>query len=59
MLSAIANAAKSAQNCLKLLKIAKIWPETTSSRNFEIPPKIKILAFFQKKTSMCKGSTKA
>jgi hypothetical protein len=40
MLSAIANAAKSAQNYLKLPKIAKIY-----SRNFEIPPKIEILVF--------------
>jgi hypothetical protein len=42
MLSATANEAKSAQNCPKL-------PKTAQRRNFEIPPKIKILAFFKNK----------
>jgi hypothetical protein len=49
MLSAIANVAKSAQNCLKLPKTTKICPKTISSRNFEIPPKIEIFVFYQKK----------
>jgi hypothetical protein len=57
------NLPKSAQNCLKLpkiAKIAKICPKTISSRNFEIPPKIEILVIFQKKrTSMYRGDVKA
>jgi hypothetical protein len=48
MLLVIANIAKSAQICPKLPKIAKIYPQTISSRNFEIPPKIEILVFFIK-----------
>jgi hypothetical protein len=34
---------------VKLPKTAKIYLETISSRNFEIPPKIEILVSFQKK----------
>jgi hypothetical protein len=41
MLSATANAAKSAQNCQNLLK-------SVQRQNFEIPPKIEILNVFQK-----------
>jgi hypothetical protein len=48
MLSAIANAAKSTQICLKLPRIAKICPKTISSRNYEILPKLEILGFFKK-----------
>jgi hypothetical protein len=44
MLSATVNAAKSAQNCPKLPKFAKICPRW----NFEIPPKIEILVLFKK-----------
>jgi hypothetical protein len=40
MLSATAYAAKSAQNCPKL-------PKSAQRQNFEIPPKIEILVFFQ------------
>jgi hypothetical protein len=84
------NLPRSAQNYLKLSKTTKICPETINSRTFEIPPRIKILVFFQncpklpkstqrqlvqetlkfhqkfeilvyfkKKTSMCRGGTKA
>jgi hypothetical protein len=49
MLSAIVNAAKSAQNNPKLPKFAKICPKTISLRNFEMPPKIEILVFFKNK----------
>jgi hypothetical protein len=60
MLSTIANATnlpKFTQNCPKS---AKICLQISSSRNFEIPPKIEILVFFKKKKdSMCKGGTKA
>jgi phage tail tube protein FII len=42
MLSAIANAAKSAQNCQNLPKFAQ---KTISLRNFGMPPKIEILVF--------------
>jgi hypothetical protein len=49
MLLATANAAKSVQNSLKMPKIAKIYPKTISSRNFEIPPKIEIFVFFNVK----------
>jgi hypothetical protein len=42
MLSATANAVKSAQNCQNLLKSAQ-------RQNFEIPPKIEILVFFVNK----------
>jgi hypothetical protein len=59
MLLAIASATKSAQNYLKVPKTAKICPKTISSRIFEIPPKIEILVFSKKKTSMCRGDTKA
>jgi hypothetical protein len=45
MLSATANAAKSAKICPKLLKIAK----TINLRNFEMPPKIEILVFLKNK----------
>jgi hypothetical protein len=49
MLSAIANAVKSAQNCLKLPKTTKVYPrETINSKNFESSPKIGILVFFKK-----------
>jgi hypothetical protein len=41
MLSATANAAKSAQNCQNL-------PKSVQRQNFEIPPKIEILVFFIK-----------
>jgi hypothetical protein len=47
---------KSAQNCLKLPKTTKICPNTISSRNIEIPPKIEIWVFFKK---MYRGGTKA
>jgi hypothetical protein len=47
MLSAIANAAKSAQIYPKLPKTAKICPKTISLRNFEMPPEIEILVFFK------------
>jgi hypothetical protein len=49
MLSGTANVAKSAQNCPKLPKFAKICPKTISLRNFEMPPKIEILIFFKNK----------
>jgi hypothetical protein len=39
MLSAIVNAAESAQNC----------PKTISLKNFELPPKIEILVFSKNK----------
>jgi hypothetical protein len=42
MLSANANAAKSAQNCQNM-------PKSAQRQNFEIPPKIEILVFFQNK----------
>jgi hypothetical protein len=42
MLSATAYAANSAQNCQKL-------PKSAQRRNFEIPPKIKILEIFKNK----------
>jgi hypothetical protein len=42
MLSATANAAKSAQNC-------PILPKFAQRRNFEIPPKIEILVFLKNK----------
>jgi hypothetical protein len=48
-LSATVNAAGSAQNCKKLSKFAKICPKTISLRNFEMPPKIEILVFFENK----------
>jgi hypothetical protein len=59
MLSSTDNTTKSAQICSKLPKTAKICPKTINSRNFEIPPKIEILVFFQKKTFMCREGTKA
>jgi hypothetical protein len=44
--------------CPKLLEFAKICPETTRLRNFEIPPKFEIFMFFiENKKSMCRGST--
>jgi hypothetical protein len=46
MLLATVNAANSAQNCPKMPKFAQ-------RRNFEIPPKIKILVFFQKLKFLC------
>jgi hypothetical protein len=52
MLSAIANAAKSAQNCPKL-------PKSAQRQNFGIPPKIEILVFFKNKISMYRGGTRA
>jgi hypothetical protein len=52
MLSATVNAANSAQNCQNLQKSAQ-------QRNFEIPPKIKILVFFTKKIFTCRGGTRA
>jgi hypothetical protein len=42
MMSAIAYAANSAQNCPKL-------PKSAQRQNFEIPPKIEILVFFKNK----------
>jgi hypothetical protein len=48
MLSAISNAAKSAQYYPNLPKFAKICPKAISLENFEIPPKIEILMFFIK-----------
>jgi hypothetical protein len=45
MLSATVNAAKSAQDCPRLPKIAKICPKM----KLEIPPKIEILVFFKNK----------
>jgi hypothetical protein len=56
MLSAIVNAAKSAQNCPKLPKFAKICPKmklwnSAKNRDFEYFPKIKI--------SMCRRGTRA
>jgi hypothetical protein len=48
MLLAIANVAKCTQIC----------PKTISSRNFEIPPKIEILVFFQKKLLSVEGALK-
>jgi hypothetical protein len=42
MLSANANAAKSAQNCQNM-------PKSAQRQNFEIPPKIESLVFFQNK----------
>jgi hypothetical protein len=48
MLSATTIAAESTQNCPKLPNFVKICPKTTSLRNFEIPPKIEILAFSKK-----------
>jgi hypothetical protein len=44
MLSATANAAKSAQ---KQPKTAKTYTKTISLRNFEMPPKIEILEFLK------------
>jgi hypothetical protein len=52
MLSATANAAKSAQNCQNLLKSAQ-------RQNFEIPPEIEILVFFKLKICTCRGDAKA
>jgi hypothetical protein len=49
---------KSAQNCPKLPKSAKICPTTISLRNFEMPPKSEILVFFKIKISVCRGSTR-
>jgi hypothetical protein len=49
MLSATVNAAKSAQNCPKLLKTAQICQNLPKDENFEIPPKIEILVFFKNK----------
>jgi hypothetical protein len=42
-----------------LPKTAQISLKTISSWNFEIPPKIEILVFFKKKTSMCRRDIKA
>jgi hypothetical protein len=42
MLSATANAVKSAQNCQNLPKFAE-------RQNFEMPPEIEILVFFKNK----------
>jgi hypothetical protein len=43
------NLPKFAQNYPKLPKFAKICPKTISLKNFEMPPKIEILAFFKNK----------
>jgi hypothetical protein len=48
ILSATVIAIESTQNSLKLPNFVKICPKTISLRNFEIPPKIEILIFFQK-----------
>jgi hypothetical protein len=42
-----------------LPKTAQNLPKSAQRRNFEIPPKIEILAFFKKKKSMYKGGTRA
>jgi hypothetical protein len=53
MLLAIAYAAAEfAQICPKLSNFAKIYPKAISLRNFENPPKIEILIFFKKQTSI-------
>ena len=54
MLSATAIAAEFAQNYPKQPETVKICSKTISLRNFEIPPKIKILIFF-KKNLVCRG----
>jgi hypothetical protein len=41
-----------AQNCQNLLKSAQ-------RQNFEIPPKIEIIVFLQKKNSACRGGARA
>jgi hypothetical protein len=56
MLLATAIVAKSAQNYPKLPNFVKICPET---RNFEIPPKTKILIFFKIKNPTYRRRTKA
>jgi hypothetical protein len=48
MLSATPNVAKFAQISPNLPKFAEICPKTFSLWNFEVPPKIEILVFFQK-----------
>jgi hypothetical protein len=48
MVLATAIATESAQNSRKQPNFVKICPKTISLRNFEIPPKIKILVFFKK-----------
>jgi hypothetical protein len=48
MLVATAIAAECAQNSPKLPNFVKICPKSTSLRNFEILPKIKILIYFFK-----------
>ena len=45
-------ATESTQNNPKLQNFVKICPKTISLRKFEIPPKIKILTFFKKKSCM-------
>jgi hypothetical protein len=45
--------------CPNLPKTAKIYPKTICLRNFEIPSKIEILAFFKIKSSMCRRGTRA
>jgi hypothetical protein len=59
MLLATPMKAESAQNYPKLPKFAKICPKTISLKNFEIPQKIEILIFFQKKTFVCRRGSKA
>jgi hypothetical protein len=49
MLSGTANATKSAQNCPKPPKLAKIYPKTISLKNFEMPPKTEILVYLKNK----------
>jgi hypothetical protein len=44
--------------CPKLPKPAQSCPKTISSKNFEIPLKIGILVFFQKKLLCAKGAMK-
>jgi hypothetical protein len=52
MLSATANAAKSAQIC-------PILPNSAQRQKFEIPPKIEILVFLKKKNYACRRGSRA
>jgi hypothetical protein len=59
MLSSTAIAVEFAQNCPKLSNFVKICLKTISLRNFEIPPKMEILIFFQKNTLNVEDTPKA
>jgi hypothetical protein len=55
-MSTTANAAKSAQNCPKLPKSTQ---RQLVQETLKFHQKFEILVYFKKKTSMCRGGTKA